>query len=144
MIELAPRLKSLCLLQKYAVLACAFVMIVTAAATAETLRPEQIRVIDGDTIDVDGQRYRLVGYDTPETYFAQCDFELALGNAATERLENLVEGGQLIELKELPGLDRYNRNLGRLFVGRREVSEILISENLARPYSGGRRAGWCE
>ncbi|UWQ77428.1 thermonuclease family protein [Leisingera sp. M658] len=144
MIELATMLKLFYQMQKLAALAGLLVTIGTASATAGTLRPEQIRVIDGDTIEVDGQSYRLVGYDTPETYFAQCDFELALGTAATERLENLIAGGPLIELKKMPGLDRYNRKLGRLFVGRRNVSEILISENLARPYSGGRRAGWCE
>lgn len=43
----------------------------------------------------------------------------------------------------LPGRDRYNRGLGRLFIGSVDVSEILTTEDLARPYEGGPREGWC-
>lgn len=112
-------------------------------AGADTIRPETVYVIDGDTIDVSGERYRLAGFDTPETYHAQCDYELALGREATSRLRELVASGQHLEVMVLPGRDRYGRGLARLFVGGLDVGPILISERLARQYDGGRREGWC-
>lgn len=62
---------------------------------------------------------------------------------ATERLEDLIASGRLDELMLLPGRDRYDRGLGRLYIGGANVGEILTAEKLARPYDGGRRAGWC-
>lgn len=102
-----------------------------------------VYVIDGDTIDYNDQRYRLVGFDTPETYRHKCAYELALGNAATDRVRNLLTGGGRIDLAILPGLDRYGRGLARLYVDDRNLADILVSEGLARRYDGGRREGWC-
>lgn len=110
---------------------------------AETIRSGAIYMIDGDTADIGGKRYRLVGYDTPETYQAQCDFEKAWGNQATARARELVAGAGAVDLVILPGEDRYGRGLARIFISGRELGDILISENLARPYDGGHRARWC-
>jgi hypothetical protein len=30
-------------------------------------------VVDGDTVKLDGRSYRLLVFDTPETYFARCE-----------------------------------------------------------------------
>ena len=117
--------------------------LIGTAAVAETISPASIYVIDGDTIDVGGNRFRLVGLDTPETYRAQCDYELALGHAATARLVELVGSGSVLDLAVLPGRDKYDRGLARFFVGGRNVAEILTSEGLARAYEGGRRQSWC-
>jgi len=117
---------------------------VNYVAAGEYLGPTQIRVIDGDSIEVAGQNIRLVGYDTPETYRPKCDYERAHGTAAAQRLSDLIASGQPIELVILPGKDKYRRGLGRLFVGQQDVAEILISEQLARPYDGGKRTGWCQ
>ena len=75
----------------------------------ETIRAGAIRVIDGDTIDAAGDRFRLVGFDTPETYGPKCDYELTLGRAATARLQDLLDGVQIADLVVLPGRDRYDR-----------------------------------
>ena len=40
-------------------------------------------VVDGDTIALDGKRYRLLGFDTPETYHARCQAEYDAGIAAS-------------------------------------------------------------
>ena len=47
--------------------------------------PGQIEVLDGDTIRVAGETFRLVGFDAPETYRARCPSEHELGNRATSR-----------------------------------------------------------
>ena len=117
--------------------------LIGTAAVAETISSASIYVIDGDTIDVDGNRFRLVGLDTPETYRAQCDYDLALGGAATARLVELVGSGSVLDLAVLPGRDKYGRGLARFFVGGRNVAEILTSDGLARAYEGGRRLNCC-
>ncbi len=111
-------------------------------AAAEAISARSVYVIDGDTIDVAGQRYRLVGFDTPEIYHARCDYELALGETATARRRELVGSGQRLELAVLPGRDRYDRGLTQLFVGRRDVGDVLIAEGLPE-HGGGRRDSWC-
>ena len=37
-----------------------------------------------------------------------------------------------VDLVILPGRDKYNRGLARLYVGRPDAAEILVSEGLAR------------
>ena len=34
--------------------------------------PSHLTVVDGDTVNLEGQSIRLVGCDTPETYRAEC------------------------------------------------------------------------
>jgi len=43
-----------------------------SSANAAPIEPGQVEVLDGDTICVAGETFRLVGFDAPETYRAQC------------------------------------------------------------------------
>ncbi len=117
--------------------------LITVQVDAETVDPAAVYVVDGDTIRMDGDSWRLVGLDTPETYEPGCDFELALGQAATARLRGLMASGRVVEVIRLPGRDRFDRGLARLFIGGEDIADILVREGLARPYEGGRRLGWC-
>lgn len=101
-----------------------------------------IRVIDGDTIELGDDKFRLLGFDTPETYYAKCAAEKARGNAATARLRELIAGGD-VQIAPTRKKDKYGRGLATLYVGGRDVAAIMIEEGLARPYRGGRRGGWC-
>ena len=47
-------------------------VLLTLPALADPLDPRAVQVLDGDTVRVEGQPYRLVGFDAPETYRAQC------------------------------------------------------------------------
>ena len=132
-----------------------------AAGVLNKIRPEplpamsgqsgyDVRVVDGDTIDAvvppsrERQRYRLIGFDTPETHYARCDAERALGERATRRLEDLVRGtGVRIDVQGA-SKDRYGRGLAKLSVREEDVGRILIREGLAVAYSGrGQRIDWC-
>jgi len=117
--------------------------LITVQVDAETVDPAAVYVVDGDTIRMDGDSWRLVGLDTPETYEPYCNFELALGQAATARLRALMTSGRVVEVIELPGRDRFDRGLARLYVGGENIADILIREGLARAYDGGRRQSWC-
>lgn len=119
------------------------IALIAGQAQAENINPSEIYVVDGDTIRIAGDSWRLVGLDTAETYEPRCDYELALGQAATARLRGLVASGRGVEIIRLPGRDRFDRGLARLFIGGENIADILIREGLARPYDGGRRLGWC-
>lgn len=103
----------------------------------------QACVVDGDTIWLHGQKIRIADIDTPEVSEPRCSSELALGNRATDRMLELINEGPF-ELKGWPGrdADRYGRKLRLLIRDGRSLGDILVSEGLARTWSG-RREPWC-
>jgi endonuclease YncB( thermonuclease family) len=110
------------LLGALAVLAAALI-----PASAQSGLP---RVIDGDTIDVGGQRVRLWGIDAPESR-QQCDRNgqaYACGHAATEYLRDLVGDGWVD--CEPRTHDRYGRVVARCFVRGEDMGAAMV------------RAGW--
>jgi endonuclease YncB( thermonuclease family) len=118
---------------------------------------ETIHVVLGDTVDANGVRYRLVGFDAPETYRARCGSERKLGNAAKDRLRALIDDGAIVLTPVAcscpPGTQgtrdcNYGRSCARLTSHGEDVGSILIREGLARAYVCGlahcpRRQGWC-
>lgn len=108
------------------------------------IRAEDIRVIDGDTIAWQGTNYRLLGFDTPETFQADCDAERAMGDAATSMLKSLLLGADKINILVEVRTDKYGRGLARLLIEGADVGERLISQGLARSYDGGTRQPWCD
>lgn len=127
-----------------------------AALTSEAQAPERARsfskchtgggincVVDGDTFWIDGEKIRIADIDTPETHPPRCAEEARLGNAATDRLQALLNQGGF-ELKSIDrDTDRYGRKLRIVERNGQSLGDVLVSEGLARPYGGGPRAGWC-
>jgi len=106
------------------------------------------RVIDGDTVERQGITYRLIDYDTPETFFAQCKAERMLGIKAKERLASLLSD-QGVDLKTDGARDRYRRTLATMTINGVAISQIMVSEGLAVPYvcpknRCARRINWCD
>lgn len=100
-------------------------------------------VIDGDTLWIDGAKVRVADIDAPEISEPKCASELALGDRATERLIELVNQGPF-EIRAWPGrdTDRYGRALRVLVRDGHSLGDILVSEGLARTWTG-RREPWC-
>lgn len=110
-------------------------------------------IIDGDTFAVRVMladdtkitvRVRLINVDTPEIH-GECESEIRAAFAAKARLSELLPVGSVAELRDIKD-DKY---LGRidarvLTADGRDVGNVLIHEKLGRPYSGGRRDGWCK
>ena len=110
-----------------------------------------LRVVDGDTVDVDidlgfnvwvrGERVRIMGIDTPESRTSD-EVEKIFGNAAKNRLKELL--GETAILKTQVSKDgedmkgKFGRILGDFVApDGRMVTEILIEEGHCVPYFGG-------
>ncbi|MEP3844247.1 MAG: hypothetical protein ABJM43_02700 [Paracoccaceae bacterium] len=66
-------------------------------------------VVDGDTIWLEGEKIRLMGFDTPETTTNICggSSEVRLGRQATRRLVGLMnQGGLTIQLAAVADIAR--------------------------------------
>lgn len=109
-----------------------------------SLRPSDIKVIDGDTIGANGKHYRLVGIDTPESGArAKCAAERDKAERAKKRLHEIIAGGSLslnrVSCHCAPGTEgtdacNYGRLCGVLTAGGRDVGLTLIGEGLAKRY----------
>lgn len=83
-------------------------------------------VVDGDTVDVDDVRVRVLGYDTPER--GQCGF-----NEAKARVEQLIAGRGVLVLgaTDKVATDRYGRELAYIRHADFDLGRVLIAEGLA-------------
>jgi len=117
------------------------------AAKAETVDGRRIVIIDGDTIDVGGERIRILNIDAPESFRSRCEAELKLALRTKERLAQLLRSGPVQIDRE--GQDRYRRTLATLRVREGDVGRILVRERLALPWQEGSEAkedrlqAWC-
>jgi endonuclease YncB( thermonuclease family) len=118
--------------------------VLPVSQTGEFVPASEIYVIDGDTIRRGHDRYRLKGFDTPETRNSRCKRERALGYAAKDLLRQIVRKNGGLELVVARRRDKYGRFLAEAYAGGAAVRDLLISEGLARPYSGGKRLPWCK
>lgn len=110
-------------------------------------------VLDGDTVATQVNlapdvgvtvRVRLRNVDTPELS-GECDDEINMANRARDRVRTLLPRGTVVELENIKD-DKY---LGRIDANvflpdGRDVGDVLVREKMARPYNGGKRAGWCK
>jgi micrococcal nuclease len=113
------------------------------------------KVIDGDTIDAEidlgfdikvKKRIRFAGINAPESRTKDLE-EKARGLAAKDRVKQLLEGCENIQLKS-HGVGKFGRCLGEIFLdmvdGQEKITleslnELLIKEGHAKEYHGGKR-----
>ena len=114
---------------------------------------ELLRVIYGDTIDVKADlgfdvslklRLRFAGINTPESRTRNLE-EKALGLAAKARLKEVLESADSIEFESF-GKGKFGRVLATPYavIGdeRTDVCQLLVREDHARLYDGGKREPW--
>ena len=107
-----------------------------------------LKVVDGDTIDVDidlgfdisyTQRVRLAGIDTPESRTTD-KAEKALGLEVKDRLKKAIDAAKDVVIKtEKPdSSEKYGRILGWVFLdgATKSINEQLIDEGYAWAYMG--------
>jgi endonuclease YncB( thermonuclease family) len=142
-------------------LACIAALFLAIPANAGPIDPADIRIVDGDTIQVYRQHpnVRLVGFNAPETRNASCPAEAELGARATRRLRELVRAGGLdfeyVRCSCPEGTQgtfacNWKRDCGTLKSNGRDVGSILIAEGLAVSFVCGTTScpktprPWCQ
>ena len=94
----------------------------------------QVRIVDGDTIHINGEKIRLDGIDAPETDQI-CTFEnidYFCGRESTLHLKMIVEKGTL--KCEGASKDRYGRTIGTCFIDGENVNSLLVKSGWALAY----------
>jgi len=104
-----------------------------------------VRVVDGDTVDVDidlgfdtwrrGERIRLYGIDTPECRTRDAE-EKAAGQLAKEFVEDALHVGGTYRL-QTKEKGKFGRYLGTIYLtDDTSINAALVTEHLAVPYTG--------
>jgi len=127
-------------------------MVMLAAVYEDATVSKVHNVYDGDTITVDIYGYpdvvgkkigvRIAGIDTPELR-GKCVTEKKLAIKAKEYVAMIVKTGKVVVLKNVQR-DKYFRVLADVYVDGVSVSELLISNGMARRYDGGTKSSWCQ
>lgn len=92
-------------------------------------------VIDGDTLEIHGSRFRLHGIDAPEsrqTCAEDNGSAWRCGQAAALKLADKI--GRAPVLCEHLDTDRYGRIIARCFSGDKDLNRWMVSEGLAVAY----------
>jgi endonuclease YncB( thermonuclease family) len=90
------------------------------------------RVIDGDTIVIDGVHHRLCGIDAPESRQACADGWQA-GKAASRTLAALMEGRAIT--CESRGHDRYGRTIALCRADGRDLAAEMVRASMALAFT---------
>ena len=112
-----------------------------------TYQATVLRIIDGDTVDVDidlgfsvwlkKQRVRMMGIDTPESRTSDKE-EKVRGLLSKKKLTELCPVGSIVQLMTAKDKNKgkFGRILGTLVVDGVDVNQWLIENNYAVPYLG--------
>lgn len=113
-----------------------------------------IRVIDGDTIEIEAPflpkelkqvlHLRILGVDTPEKgKLAKCDLEKSRSNDAKDFVQKEISLSKSYKVI-LYKWDKYGgRVLGDVILDGKKLSHILLENNYAVQYDGGKKQKWC-
>ena len=106
---------------------------------------KMLRVVDGDTVDVDidlgfgvwlrKQRIRLYGIDTPESRTSD-DQEKIYGMLAKDFLTRWTNAGDLRLKTHKDDRGKFGRILGELYYDIHNINELMIQEHHAVHYHG--------
>lgn len=113
---------------------------------------EVTSIYDADTFRVNikdwppliGERIpiRVNGVDAPEIR-GRCESEKKGARLAKQFTVAQLRNASTIELRNMQR-GKYFRILADVYVDGKNLTELLIKANHARPYTGGKRKGWCD
>lgn len=92
----------------------------------------EIRIVDGDTLDLDGVRYRINGIDAPEagqTCKTATGRDWRCGKSATETLAGLTDGRR-VTCRTL-SRDSYGRDIARCSADGQDLARQMVLSGMA-------------
>ncbi len=96
----------------------------------------EVKVIDGDSLEINGVRTRLDGIDAPE-FFQTCSTadgqDYACGQEAKMHLQDLISKNA-VECHCLPDLDKYKRQICECFVEDVSLNKAMVRDGFAQVY----------
>ena len=102
--------------------------------TYNDLKSNEIKIIDGDTIHLNGEKIRFTGIDTPEIKQTcnKNDEVIPCGIEAKKLLTDKIGNNKVNCIKE--GKDQYKRTLAECFVNNLSLSSYLVRKGYAFAY----------
>lgn len=114
---------------------CSVLVLALMMALPVAAAEPEARVIDGDTIDLSGQRIRLFGIDAPEKGQV-CDNRGQVrdcGAWSARVLRDLI-GNDPVQCRARD-TDRYGRTVATCTVAGRDIGEMMVGQGAARAYT---------
>ena len=98
------------------------------------VKSDEIKIIDGDTIHLNGEKIRFSGIDTPEIKqtCAKNNEIIKCGILARELLIKIIANNKINCIRE--GKDQYKRTLAECFVNDLSISSYLVKNGYAFAY----------
>jgi endonuclease YncB( thermonuclease family) len=95
---------------------------------------QTIKIVDGDTIHLNGEKIRFTGIDTPELKQTclKDDVKDPCGVTAKQILIDKIENNKVKCIRE--GKDQYKRTLAECFVNNESLSSYLVRSGYAFAY----------
>ena len=96
---------------------------------------DDLRIIDGDTIHLNGDKIRFSGIDTPEInqMCKKDEIDIPCGEIAKELLIKKI--GNTVPICILEDKDQYGRILGECYIGEESLSSYLVRVGFAFAYT---------
>jgi endonuclease YncB( thermonuclease family) len=92
-----------------------------------------VRVVDGDSLNVNGREIRLYGIDAPE-YNQTCGQNVKCGRDAMRHLAGLINGREVV--CEEKTIDRYKRSVSVCKVEGVDIGASMVRDGFAVSYGG--------
>jgi endonuclease YncB( thermonuclease family) len=103
--------------------------------TINQVKSQTIKIVDGDTIHLNGEKIRFTGIDTPELKQTclKDGIEVPCGITAKQILIDKIGNDNVECISE--GKDRYKRTLAECFVNNESLSSYLVRSGYAFAYT---------
>lgn len=119
-----------------------FAKLLILAASLE-LVADRPWVVDGDTVDFEGERIRNSNLDAPEIGSrSRCALERKLGLEARSYAIQLVKHGRDFQIYDRSHVDRFGRTVAKLNIDGRDFGTSMINAGKGRKWTG-RTSNWC-
>ena len=102
--------------------------------TYTDIQSQDIKITDGDTIRINGEKIRFSGIDTPELrqICLKQGIKVLCGITAKQILIDKIADNKIVCIRE--GKDQYKRTLAECFVNNESLSSYLVKSGYAFAY----------